>query len=100
MLSRCKETIKTNKEKYTQISTEKDQLNKQLLEKNNELEKVKVSVVSLTVYAKLVHRQPDQISIFFLFGDLKSPNFMMEQRHIFQRFPRSVYISFSLQYDF
>lgn len=75
MLSRCKETIKTNKEKYTQISTEKDQLNKQLLEKNNELEKVKVSVVSLTVYAKLVHRQPDQISIFFLFGDLKKSKF-------------------------
>ena len=42
LLSRCKDTIKTNKEKYAHISTEKDQLSTQLQERNTELEKLKV----------------------------------------------------------
>ncbi|CAG2237564.1 GOLGA4 [Mytilus edulis] len=49
LLSRCKDTIKTNKEKYTQITTEKEQINKQLHEKNAELEKVKTSAAPDTM---------------------------------------------------
>ncbi|OPL20301.1 golgin 4 subfamily a member, partial [Mytilus galloprovincialis] len=49
LLSRCKDTIKTNKEKYTQITTEKEQINKQLHEKNTELEKLKSSAAPDTM---------------------------------------------------
>ena len=49
LLSRCKDTIKTNKEKYAHISTEKDQLSTQLQERNTELEKLKTSAAPDTI---------------------------------------------------
>lgn len=56
LLQKCKEVMRTHKERSTQLSTENETLQEQLQERLQELEKIKVPNECFTVFQSTVTR--------------------------------------------